>query len=109
MQKEKQELIHLEKITRENLDAVLGLKVSDSQQAFFSGAAVAQAQAYVYRDTAFPFAVYADDVPVGFLMLGYYEARGQYTLWKLFIDEKYQGRGYGRKALELGVAWLKEK
>jgi len=102
-------LIHLEKITRENLDAVLEMKIKEEQRTFVSTAAVSLAKAYVYRDTAFPFAVYDDETPVGFIMLGYYEARNQYTLWAFFIDEKYQGRGYGRRALELGIAYLKEK
>ena len=41
-------------------------------------------------------------------MMGFYEEKNYYTLWKLLIDRKYQHRGYGRKALELGVAFLKE-
>ena len=101
-------MIHLEKITRENLDAVLEMKIKEEQRTFVSTAAVSLAKAYVYRDTAFPFAVYDDETPVGFIMLGYYEARNQYTLWQFFIDEKHQGRGYGRRALELGIAYLKE-
>lgn len=101
-------MIHLEKITRENLDAVLEMKIKEEQRTFVSTAAVSLAKAYVYRDTAFPFAVYDDETPVGFIMLGYYETRNQYTLWQFFIDEKHQGRGCGRRALELGIAYLKE-
>ena len=41
-------------------------------------------------------------------MMGFYEEKNYYTLWKLLIDRKYQHRGYGRKALELGIAFLKE-
>lgn len=29
-----------------------------------------------------------------------------YTLWKFLIDEKYQNKGYGKKALRLGVDYL---
>lgn len=43
---------------------------------------------------------------VGFIMLGYYEAEGYYTLWKLMIDEKYQNKGYGKKAVKLGIDYL---
>ena len=39
-------------------------------------------------------------------MLGYYEARKQYTLWKFLIDEQYQNKGYGRKALQLAIDYL---
>ena len=30
----------------------------------------------------------------------------QYTLWKFFIDEKHQHKGYGRQALQLAVNYL---
>lgn len=43
---------------------------------------------------------------VGFMMLGYYEVQGYYTLWKLMIDEKYQHQGYGKRALILGMEYL---
>ena len=39
-------------------------------------------------------------------MLGYYEVGGYYTLWKLMIDEKYQNKGYGKKAVRLGIDYL---
>ena len=39
-------------------------------------------------------------------MLGYYEERKQYTLWKFLIDERYQNKGYGRKALLLAIDYL---
>ena len=46
---------------------------------------------------------------VGFIMMGYYEAKQYYTLWKLLIDRKHQHKGYGRKALELGISFLKDR
>ena len=101
-------MIQLKPITQENLENVLALRVSDSQQGFVSTTAHSLAQAYVYRDTAFPFAVYAGETLVGFLMFGYYKARKQYTLWKFLIDQRYQQQGYGKAALALGIAYMKE-
>lgn len=101
-------MVELRKITKENYKAVLALCVSDAQKAFVPTVAEALAQAWAYRDTAFPFAVYADGEPIGFIMLGYYEVRDQYTVWKFLIDEHYQRRGYGREALRLAVKWLRE-
>ena len=46
-------------------------------------------------------AVVADDVPVGFVMLSVDEAAPEYYLWRFMIDERYQGRGYGRAAIGL--------
>ena len=102
-------MIRLRSVTRDNIDEVLGLSVLEEQRAFVSSTAESLAQAYVYRETAFPFAVYNDEEPVGFIMMGYYEEKAYYTLWKLLIDRKHQNKGYGRKALELGISFLKEK
>ena len=100
-------LIELREITKDNLDDVLNLDVSDHQKGYFSSTASSLAQAYVYRATAFPFAIYADNTLVGFIMLGYYEARNQYTLWKFLIDKNYQNKGYGKEALKQGIRYLK--
>ncbi len=94
-------------INKENIDEIVNLIVGKQQESFVSTVAESLAQAVVYKDTAFPFAVYENDTPVGFIMLGYYEKKQYYTLWKLLIDEKYQNKGYGRAALKLGIEYLK--
>ena len=68
-------MIRLEEITRENIDEVLALKVDESQRSFVSSNGDSLAQAYVYPETAFPFAVYEDSTIVGFIMMGYYEVK----------------------------------
>ena len=99
-------MIELRKITKDNLEDILNLNVLDYQKGFVSSTAASLAQAYVYRETAFPFAVYADNALVGFIMLGYYEARNQFTLWKFLIDKNYQNKGYGKEALKQGMMYL---
>lgn len=101
-------LVELRKINKENLESVIQLSVSECQESFVSSTAYSLAQAWVYRETAFPFAIYADETLVGFVMLGYYESRRQYTLWKFLIDKHYQNRGYGREALQLAIRYLIE-
>lgn len=98
--------VELREITAENLDEVLALRVAAGQEHCVSTNAHSLAQAWVQRDAAYPFAVYADGVAVGFVMLGYYDAEQRYTLWKFMIDERFQGRGYGRAALHLAIEWL---
>jgi len=101
-------MIELRKITKDNLEDVLNLEITEEQKAFVSTPAHSLAQAWAYRDTAFPFAIYADEVIVGFVMLGYYEIKNQYTLWKFLIDEQYQGKGYGKDALKLAIKYIKD-
>ena len=71
-------MIKLEEITADNFEDVLNLKVSKNQENFVSTTAYSLAQAYVYRENAYPFAIYADDTLVGFIMFGFYELRNQY-------------------------------
>lgn len=99
-------MVELRKITKENYEECLRLSVADSQKTFVSSTVHSLAQAWVYYDTAFPFAIYADDIMVGFIMLGYYELKNHYTLWKFMIDKRYQNKGYGRIALKLGIRYL---
>ena len=102
-------MIKLDEITADNLEVVLKLKVSKEQENFVSTTAYSLAQAYVYRENAYPFAIYADDTLVGFIMFGFFELRNQYTLWKFLIDEKYQNKGYGKMALALGIEYMKKQ
>ncbi|MBD5533629.1 MAG: GNAT family N-acetyltransferase [Lachnospiraceae bacterium] len=99
-------MVELREITKENYEECLALSVAESQEDFVSSTVHSLAQAWIYYDTAFPFAIYADGTMVGFIMLGYYETEQYYTLWKLMIDEKYQNKGYGKKALRLGIDYL---
>jgi diamine N-acetyltransferase len=95
-------------MTDENLEAVLALRVEPGQEQFVGTVAGALEDA---RDIpeAKPWyrAVYADDDPVGFVMLSWNVTPdppriiGPWFLWKLLVDERYQGRGYGREAVGL--------
>lgn len=101
-------MVELRAVTKDNLEEVLNLNILEHQKSFVSSTACSLAQAYVYRETAFPFAIYADKTIVGFIMLGYHENRKQYTLWKFLIDKKHQNKGYGREALKQGIKYLKD-
>lgn len=99
-------MVEIKEITVDILDEVLAIKVSAEQSDFVQSTACSMAKAYVFRKTAFPFAICVDDTIVGFIMLGYYELKDQYTVWQLLIDEHYQHNGYGKKALGLGIQFL---
>ena len=34
-------------------------------------------------------------------------AKGNYNLWRLMTDERYQGRGYGREAVRLALDFVR--
>ena len=101
-------MVELRKITCDNFDDCIGLKVSEKQKDFVAPNIYSLAQAWAYHKTAFPFAIYHDDSLVGFIMLGYYEDKSCYTVWRLMIDERHQRKGYGKVSLRLGIQYLVE-
>jgi diamine N-acetyltransferase len=99
--------VTLREITKENLGNILRLKVAPDQEQFVASNAVSLAEAHFEPELPYFRAIYAGNVPVGFLMLEYNAEEQFYFLWRLMIDERYQKHGYGRKALELLFAHVK--
>lgn len=50
----------------------------------------------------------SDDIPAATLAARDGSA-GPYYLWRLFIDEHFQGRGYGRVTIDAIVEYLRPK
>ena len=67
------------------------------------------AQAWLYYGYVFPFAIYADDVLVGFVMMGHDKEAQRYTIWRFMIDAKYQKNGYGKTALNMIIEYMKKE
>jgi diamine N-acetyltransferase len=97
--------VTLEEITDKNREAVLALRVAPGQQQFVSSVQDSLAEA-AECPHAKPWyrAVFASGEPagpVGFVMVSWNcephppEIIGPWFLWKLLIDKRYQGRGYG--------------
>lgn len=98
--------VSLQEITEKTLRSVLRLNVSESQKKFVAPNAVSIAQAY-YSKTAWFRAIAYGDTFVGFVMVDINIEENDYFLWRYMIDENYQGKGIGRKALELVVDYIK--
>jgi diamine N-acetyltransferase len=88
--------VTLREITKDNWRDILRLKVAPHQEQFVASNAMSIAEAHFNPDIAWFRAIYAGDVPVGFLMLEDDVVRQEYFLWRFMIDEQYQGRGYGQ-------------
>ena len=111
--------IRLEKISGNNFRDILALRVGEGQEDFVAPNSDSLVEAYLalaYRGQAFPFGIYDGDTPVGFCMVGYGKdddwedapaiAEGNYNLWRFMIDRRYQGKGYGRAAMERVMAFI---
>jgi len=98
--------VALREITDANRDAVLALRVAPGQERFVSSVRGSLQEASEYPQ-ANPWyrAVCVADEPVGFVMLSWDvtpeppEIIGPWFLWKLLIDERHQGRGYGAEVV----------
>jgi diamine N-acetyltransferase len=54
-------------------------------------------------------AIYADETPVGFVMLYDDPEKPEYFLWRLMIAEPHHGKGFGRRAIELLVDYVRAR
>lgn len=100
-------MVRLENITPENWR--LGLKVSEAQKNFVSDDMKLLARAYAYRENGSrAFVVYCDEVPVGMALYHDCEELGAYDFSQLFIDERYQGKGYGTEAAKLIIEMMEK-
>jgi len=70
--------------------------------------AVSIAQAH-FSPNAWFRAIYADDTPVGFLMLYDDTQEQEYFLWRLMIAGPYHGKGFGRRAIDLLVDYVRTR
>lgn len=113
-------MVRLEKINGKNVWDALRLSVKEEQREFVASNNVSIIEAYTAitaNGYAFPFGVYDDEQLVGFLMVGFDKddywddapdvANGNYNLWRLMIDQEYQHRGYGKRAVELALEFVR--
>jgi diamine N-acetyltransferase len=54
-------------------------------------------------------AIYADETPVGFIMLYDGPEEPIYFLWRLMIAAPHQGKGFGRQAIEMLIDRVKTR
>lgn len=99
-------VVELREITKDDVRAICRLAVGPSQMSFVAPNAVSFAEA-LFEPKAWYRGVYADGTPVGFAMLSIDRDAPEYYLWRFMIDARYQGRGYGRAALELIVDFVR--
>ncbi|MBR5258855.1 MAG: GNAT family N-acetyltransferase [Clostridia bacterium] len=100
-------MIHLETVTPNNWR--LGLKVRDDQLSYVSDSAGILARAYAYRESrSRAFVIYSDELPVGMAMYHDWDEEKAYDFSQFFIDQRYQGRGFGYEAAKQILEMMKQ-
>lgn len=106
--------VSLREITSETVRAVVKLSVAESQKGFVAPNAVSLAQA-LFAPEAWYRAIYCAEELVGFVMLEDESLvkplpdKPGIGVWRFMIDEKFQGRGLGRAALQLVIQHAQNK
>ena len=99
-------MINLRDITKKNLFSIIDLNVSEDQKDQVASNSVSIAQAH-YSKSAWFKGIFNNDIAVGFVMLDLIKEENKCFLWRFMIDEKHQGKGYGKLALNQVIDWVR--
>lgn len=103
-------MITLEDITANNFEAFMDMELPDHQRDYLASNVYSIAQAKYYDDYI-PRGICFEGKPAGFLL---YDKQsndnvGEYGIYRFMVDYPQQGKGIGRRAMELLLAELKAK
>ena len=95
-------------VTKDNWLTLIRLKVRKDQEPFVAPNVYSIAEAQFGEDSeqghwdAFPFGIYDDETPVGFMMVefNFDSPKMQGFIVRLMVDERFQGKGYGQFGVE---------
>lgn len=95
-------MIYLEEINDKNWRTPLSVR--QCQRSYVADKTTLLARAYVYRNQGSQVKmIYKDETPIGMLLFYECPEARAYEFSQLFIDEKYQGNGYGIVAAQLAL------
>ena len=97
-------LVELRTINEDNYRECLNLSAYVANADFVDPVAWSLAEAWVFYDDSRPFAIYVDDVMVGYVLM--YIGEENYQIINFMIDSRFQKRGYGTAAAKLCVEYL---
>ncbi len=102
--------VSLREISRESLRKICGL--SDTLEPPQSEAVAPNVDSIAeasFSSSAWPRAVYAAEIPVGFVMLNDQPEIPKYFLWRFMIAAPHQGKGFGRQAIAQLIDYVKTR
>jgi len=97
-------LLELRRINGDNFEECLNLRTTDTSVEFVDSVEFSLAEAWVFYEESRPFAIYADNVLVGFVSMSIGDNNPQ--IINFMIDSRFQKRGYGTAAAKLCIEYL---
>ncbi|MBE5963242.1 MAG: GNAT family N-acetyltransferase [Lachnospiraceae bacterium] len=92
--------VRLVEITMSNFEECLLLSVHENQKGFGAPNSYSLSEAYADKVSQ-PYAIYANEKMVGFLMYDYASTEHMAYILRLMIDRRYQNKGYGERAMRI--------
>ncbi|HDM8135163.1 TPA: GNAT family N-acetyltransferase [Vibrio harveyi] len=92
--------IELRSINQDNFYEICQLQVAENQLNHVDSNAISLAEAN-FMDFPWFRGIYAENKPVGFILVNADTSTGKFSLWRLMLDQTQQSKGYGRKAIDL--------
>jgi diamine N-acetyltransferase len=99
-------MLHLGTITKENWVKAISLRVRDDQTKFVASNAVSLAQLN-FLENFHAKGIYHGEEMIGFTLYGIDEDDHEYWIYRMMIDQKHQGKGYGLEAVKLVIDDIK--
>jgi diamine N-acetyltransferase len=100
-------VVTLREITAATVRMICALKTKEEQKRFVAPNALSIAQAH-FEPRAIFRAVYADEVPVGFVMWKPADDPKAAYLWRFMIDHDHQKKGHAKQAITLLIKLLRD-
>lgn len=99
--------ISLREVSRDNWQALASLKPTTTQQELVATNLFSICESHYDLDEIAR-GIYADDEPVGLVIMSVEEEDDWYGLFRFMIDQRYQSLGFGRTALDLVVEFIRD-
>lgn len=93
-------MISLRSIDQSNWEECINLKPKQEQQRFIASNLYSIAEAQFLPDFVTK-SIYFEEILVGFAMYGKAPEDSNYWIYRFMIDNRFQGRGYGKNAMKL--------
>lgn len=102
-------MVHFRKITEDNFNVIMQMKRPEGEH-FVASNAYSLAEAWLYKDAGdvYPFAIYNDETPIGFMMLDEDREERCLVIWRIMFPEEHQNKGYGTEAMRQIIRLAKE-
>ena len=95
-------MLYLKAISKDNWIDAISLRVRDDQTNFVASNSVSLAQLN-FLENFHAKGIYHGEEMVGFALYGLDEDDQEYWIYRMMIDQKHQGKGYGKEAIKLVI------